>query len=82
MAKIDYIKIINDYREALRALYGSEIADKSDIYPSSGWIYINLARRFHDGSIGIVEPADDGKRASQVIEMTQNLLKRAKEKQQ
>lgn len=79
MSKINYTEIINDYREALRARYGDEIADTSDIYPRSGWVYINLARRFADGSVGCMGWADNGRRANKVIEMTQTLLKRATE---
>lgn len=80
MAKIDYQRIISDYREALRALYGDKIADKSDVYYLRGWIHINLAQRFPDGSMGAIGEADNGRRASKVIEMTQVLLNRAKAK--
>lgn len=80
MAKIDYKKVITDFRGALRALYGDKIADNSNIYYSGGWIYINIAQRFPDGSIGATGEADKGRRASQVIKMTQVLLNRAKEK--
>jgi len=80
MAKIDYKKVTNDYREALRALYGDKIANKSNIYYSGGWIYINIAQKFPDGSIGAVGIADNGRRASKVIEMTQVLLNRVKAK--
>jgi len=67
--------LIDNYREALRACYGDEIADKSRIDYSKGWFYVALARRFPDGSIGIIDPAN-GKRAKRIIEMTQVLLNR------
>ena len=65
--------ILHQYYEAVRLLHGEERAEKSDIYYSNGWYYINLASRFPDGSVGTINPPN-AYRKSQVIEMTATLL--------
>ena len=66
---------VEKYKIALRKLYGNEICDKSNIYFSGGWCYVNLARRFPDGSIGTLGEAD-GYKAIALLEMAKVLERR------
>ena len=45
-------------RNKLRAVFGNEIADESDISYHRGWFYFNQARKFSDGSVGTIHPAE------------------------
>jgi len=56
------------YRDELRRLYGDERADKSRADHHRGWYYINEARRWPDGSCGIIGAAS-AYRKQQVLEM-------------
>ena len=47
-------EILKEYRKLLADLNGKDIARKSDLYYRSGWYYLNIARKFEDGSIGIL----------------------------
>lgn len=69
-------KIITDYCAAVRRLYGDEIADKSEIYHEHGWFYVNLAKKFPDGSIGVSGYVADAFRRKKIVEMTEALKKR------
>lgn len=71
-------QVLHNYREALRKLYGDEIADKSLLFYANGWYYVSVAQRFPDKSCGAFSIAD-GKRKRQIIEMTENLLRRIKD---
>ena len=73
-------EILQDYREALRKLYGDEIADKSNFYYAKGWYYISVAQRYPDKSCGASSIAYS-RRKRQIIEMTRTLLERVEAKQ-
>ncbi len=68
-------QILQHYREALRKLYGNEIANRSELYYKNGWYYISVARKCPDGSYFTPSIAD-GRRKKLIIEMTNNLLSR------
>ncbi len=68
-------QVLQNYREALRKVYGNEIADKSNLYYARGWYYFSVARKYPDGSVG-ADSIADGRRKKQIIEMTNNLLHR------
>lgn len=50
-------ELCNAYRAELVRLYGEERARKSRADYAYGWYYINVAKRFDDGSVGTVGPA-------------------------
>lgn len=68
-------EITSEYREALRKLYGDDIADKSAVYYFNGWYYYSVGRKCPDGSIYVHVPAA-ACRKKQMIMMTYNLLHR------
>jgi len=55
-------EILKEYRKLLADLNGKDIARKSDLYYRSGWYYLNIARKFEDGSIylNIARKFEDG----------------------
>lgn len=67
--------VIDNYRAELLRLYGEDIAANTKLYQSRGWHYLNMARRFNDGSVGVLGRASCY-RKRQLIEMTENLRKR------
>jgi len=50
-------EVMDEYRAALRDLYGDEIAQKTVLFYNKGWFYLNLAIRQSDGSVGAIGPA-------------------------
>jgi len=68
-------QVLQNYREALRKIYGDDISDKSNLYYKNGWYYVSVARKCPDGSY-YTNSIADGKRKKLIIEMTDNLLKR------
>lgn len=70
-------QVLQNYREALRRLYGDEIADKSNLYYARGWYYVSVARKCPDNSY-YTDGIADGRRKKQIIEMTNTLLSRVK----
>ena len=78
MAKIPVIvhsEVIARYRESLRNLYGNDLADKSELWYSNGWYYINVARTFPDGSTGTLG-LPERLRGKQVEARATNLIDR------
>lgn len=73
-------KVIDDYREALRTVHGSDIANFSELQYERGWFYLNVARKYSDGSIGTDTSifGNIAYRRKQVIKRTENLKSRAK----
>ncbi len=52
------LAILNRYREAWAALQtDQDILNKSQIYYDRGWAYLSIARKWPDGSVGVVGPA-------------------------
>lgn len=66
------------YLKVARKVYGAKITLESEFYSDSGWCYINLARRFPDGSIGTIGAANAYK-AKEVLKMAEELGKRVRE---
>ncbi|MCP4537709.1 MAG: hypothetical protein GY832_11225 [Chloroflexi bacterium] len=68
-------ELCQTYRAELRRVYGDERAQKSRVDYHRSWYYINVARKYEDGSIGPygIAPAF---RKSKVIELIRNLRKR------
>ena len=73
MAEADII--LNNYREALRKLYGDAKADASNLYYKNGWYYVSVATKCPDGTYYTPSIAD-GRRKRQIIQMTETLLAR------
>lgn len=71
-------RILAEYRDQIRRLCGEERAKKSLIEYDRGWYYIELARKFPDGSIGIISDIKGASayRKTQVLLMIKNLKKR------
>ena len=67
--------VLNNYRKAVRKLYGDAIADATNLYYHNGWYYVSVARKCPDGSY-FTSSIADGRRKRQIIEMTDNLLTR------
>ena len=76
-------QILEDYREALRLNYGDEIADKSTYGHHRGWFYFELARRFKDGSCGVISSihGPEAFRKAMIIARTEELNRRFREDQ-
>ena len=74
----EHEQIIHDYREALRRLYGDEYADKSYLHYWGGWYRIDIARRFPDGSCGVISSihGPQALRKKEIIARTKELLRR------
>lgn len=72
-------EVIRNYMEALRAVYGDEFADKSELRYEFGWYGLKIAHEYPDGSIGSGSWRwfPDSYREEQILEMTENLKKRA-----
>lgn len=73
--------ILGNYREALRLVYGDEVADKSILqYDTAGWYHCNVPEistlRIGSTLWGLIAPH----REATIVQLTENLLKRAKEK--
>ena len=68
-------EVLSNYREAIRKLYGDAKADASNLYYRKGWYYISIALKCPDDTYYTPGIAD-GKRKSQIINMTNNLLAR------
>lgn len=68
-------EVMNAYRAELRRLYGDEVADKTELHYARGWYYLNIARKFRDGSVGTLGKAD-AMRGSWLVKMTENLRTR------
>jgi len=81
--KQDAMKVINDYREAIRANYGDEIADKSYFDYGKGWFNFQMARRFPDGSCGIITGLGgyDAFRRKDIVIRTNELRRRVAQKE-
>jgi hypothetical protein len=69
--------ICKAYLDALRAVHGDEIADETRCDYDKGWFYIDLAQRFSDGSIGTGGGIATAYRKNNVLEMTEELTRRA-----
>jgi hypothetical protein len=69
---------INGYREQLRRLYGDDVADKSELHYNRGWYYVNIARTFEDGSVGVLG-AREAVRQKELLERTLRFKKREPE---
>lgn len=68
-------QICDAYRAQLRRLYGDESADESYVDYSGGWFYINVAKRFPDGSVGKLSPTR-AYRKQKVLQMIARLEER------
>lgn len=77
--KNESIDNMNNFREALRAAYGDEIADNSEIGYSNAWYYVKQAKKFEDGSVGCTGHATAYRR-QHLLYITEKLLKQAKDK--
>jgi len=70
--------IMSAFREALRSVLGDDLADKTVLYYSKGWYYLNIAQRFPDGSSGAIG-IPSGYRRAQIVTMTLEWIGRATE---
>lgn len=70
-------EICKFYRDALREVYGDAIADKSAVYYHYGWYYVDVARKFPDGSVGVGGTLPSGHRRKEMVLMIIELQKRA-----
>jgi hypothetical protein len=73
--KKDADRLVSEYREALKELYGDEVAEKSKVYYAKGWYYIRVARTYSDGSVGTIGLVN-AYRAKTVVEMIEVLKRR------
>ncbi len=72
--------LLDYYQEAVRVRFGNEVADKSILIYDRPLYYVNRARTFPDGSIGIISALHPIQyRAAEVREMADELLRRALE---
>lgn len=68
MRKHDPAQLEREWREALAALIGDELAQVSKFTEDGGWYYTAWGQRFPDGSVGCISRINDtGKRASGII---------------
>lgn len=63
------------YLAEIARLYGEEMGEKSECNYVHGWFYVNLARKWQDGSVGPMGPANPYRR-KKLEEMLANLRKR------
>jgi len=63
--------------DGVRKLYGDEIADDSIAHHHRGWYYVNLARRYKDGSVGVWPGAIPAIRRVRLAEMVTELERRS-----
>lgn len=80
MSSLDvYVKgdaLLELWLSEVSRLHGEKIAAKSKAYYHSGWYYIQVARRFGDGSVGTIG-STSAYRAVSIREMIINLRQRA-----
>lgn len=72
-------ELVRLLREAITANLGADITAKTVLHYSGGWFYFNQARRYDDGSIGTIGPAD-GKRKRDIAALIIRHRQRADEK--
>ena len=71
---------VERYHKAVMGLYGNEICDNSTMYSDGGWCYVNLAKRFPDGSVGTISSINtNATRPSKLIQMAEELERRAEQ---
>lgn len=71
-------ELCEKYLQEVKRLYGDKRANKSHAYYVLGWFYINLARRFSDGSIGCGGHLPTPYRKKEVIKLIACLREREK----
>ena len=62
--------LLDYYREAVRAEYGNEVAERAALHYNHGWYYVGIG----------VSLSYTARRAAQVREMADELLRRAEER--